>query len=82
MEASSEIAFLLPFGVTLGAIALAVTGGSFAFTASNTVPTGTAAGEGEGSVSGYTASSVVWTLAGSLNSGGSGSVTYQVRVAP
>jgi uncharacterized repeat protein (TIGR01451 family) len=28
------------------------------------------------------AGSVVWTLAGSLNSGGSGSVTYQVRVAP
>ena len=26
--------------------------------------------------------SVVWTHAGSLNSGGSGSVTYQVRVAP
>jgi len=48
--------------LAVGAIALAVTGGSYAFTASNTVPSGTQAGEGEGSVSGYTASAVVWTL--------------------
>ena len=38
-----------------------VAGGSYAFTASNTVPT-TQAGQGEGTVSGYTATAVVWGL--------------------
>ena len=41
-----------------------VAGGSYAFTASNTVPT-TQAGQGTGTVSGYTVSSVAYTLNGS-----------------
>ena len=43
------------------AVVGAVTAGSYAFTASNNV-TATPAGMGEGTVSGYTATSVVWTL--------------------
>jgi hypothetical protein len=38
-----------------------VMAGAYAFTASNTVPT-SQAGQGEGTVSGYTATSVVWGL--------------------
>ena len=45
---------------TIGAVA-AVAGGSYAFTASNTVPS-TQAGQGTGTVSGYTVSSVAYTL--------------------
>ncbi len=47
----------------LVAIALAalIAGGAYVFTASNTVPA-SQAGEGEGTVSGYTASAIVWTL--------------------
>jgi hypothetical protein len=40
---------------------VAVAGGSYAFTASNTVPS-TQAGQGTGTVSGYTVSSVGYTL--------------------
>lgn len=43
------------------AAVVAVAGGSYAFTASNTVPT-TQAGQGTGSVSGYTVSSVAYSL--------------------
>ena len=45
---------------TLAAVAV-VAGGSYAFTASNTVPT-TQAGQGTGTVSGYTVSAVGYTL--------------------
>ena len=45
---------------TIGAVA-AVAGGSYAFTASNTVPS-TQAGQGTGTVSGYTVSSVAYSL--------------------
>ncbi len=45
---------------TLAAVAV-VAGGSYAFTASNTVPT-TQAGQGTGTVSGYTVTSVGYTL--------------------
>ena len=48
---------------TVAAVAV-VAGGSYAFTASNTVPT-TQAGQGTGTVSGYTVSSVAYTLNGS-----------------
>ena len=51
---------------TVAAVAV-VAGGSYAFTASNTVPT-TQAGQGTGSVSGYTVSSVGYTLNGSTPS--------------
>lgn len=43
-------------------VAVGVMGASYAFTASNTVPNATQAGQGEGTVSGYTATSVAWTL--------------------
>ena len=42
-------------------LAALIAGGAYVFTASNTVPA-SQAGEGEGTVSGYTASSIVWTL--------------------
>jgi hypothetical protein len=45
----------------VGAVVAVVAAGSYAFTASNTVPT-SYAGQGEGTVSGYTATSVVWSL--------------------
>ncbi len=45
---------------TVAAVAV-VAGGSYAFTASNTVPT-TQAGHGSGTVSGYTVTSVGYTL--------------------
>lgn len=45
---------------TVAAVAV-VAGGSYAFTASNTVPT-TQAGQGTGSVSGYTVSAVAYSL--------------------
>jgi hypothetical protein len=45
---------------TVAAVAV-VAGGSYAFTASNTVPN-TAAGQGTGTVSGYTVTSVGYTL--------------------
>ena len=48
---------------TVAAVSV-VAGGSYAFTASNTVPT-TQAGQGTGTVSGYTVSSVAYTLNGS-----------------
>ena len=48
---------------TVAAVAV-VAGGSYAVTASNTVPT-TQAGQGTGTVSGYTVSSVAYTLNGS-----------------
>src|SRR6202795_2020940 len=47
--------------VAVGAVVAVVAAGSYAFTASNTVPT-SQAGQGEGTVSGYTATSVVWGL--------------------
>jgi hypothetical protein len=43
------------------AAVVVITGGSYAFTASNTVPT-TQAGQGTGTVSGYTVSSVAYGL--------------------
>ena len=53
--------FGLPKVVALAAVALALGGGAYAFTASNTVSQAPA-GMGESStVSGYNASSVVWT---------------------
>ena len=45
---------------TIAAVAV-IAGGSYAFTASNTVPT-TQAGQGTGTVSGYTVSAVGYTL--------------------
>ena len=48
--------------LVVGLVVVGLVGASYAFTASNTVPSGTQAGQGEGSVSGYTASAVVWTL--------------------
>ena len=50
----------------LGSLVLAgvLAAGSYAFTASNTVPT-TNAGQGTGTVSGYTASAVAYSLNGS-----------------
>jgi hypothetical protein len=51
----------VPRLIVLGAVVLLVAGGSYAFTASNTVSQ-SPAGEGESSsLSGYTASSVVWS---------------------
>ena len=53
--------FGLPKVIALAAVALALGGGAYAFTASNTVSQAPA-GMGESStVSGYNASSVVWT---------------------
>jgi len=53
--------FGLPKVVALAAVALALGGGAYAFTASNTVAQAPAGMGESGSVSGYTASSVVWT---------------------
>ena len=53
--------FGLPKVVALAAVALALGGGAYAFTASNTVSQAPAGMGESGSVSGYTASSVVWT---------------------
>ena len=53
--------FGLPKVVALVAVAMALGGGAYAFTASNTVSS-SPAGQGESSsMSGYTATSVVWT---------------------
>ena len=51
---------------TVAAVAV-VAGGSYAFTASNTVPT-TQAGQGTGTVSGYTVTGVGYTLNGATPS--------------
>ena len=51
---------------TIAAVAV-IAGGSYAFTASNTVPT-TQAGQGTGTVSGYTVTSVGYTLNGATPS--------------
>jgi len=56
-----------------------VAGGSYAFTASNTVPT-TQAGQGTGTVSGYTVSSVAYTLNGT-NPGNIDAVTFTISPA-
>ena len=53
--------FGLPKVIALAAVALALGGGAYAFTASNTVSQAPAGMGESGSVSGYTASSVVWT---------------------
>jgi len=52
----------LPRFFMVGLVVLALAGGTYAFTASNTVASGGVAGEGEGSVSGYTATAVSWSL--------------------
>jgi hypothetical protein len=51
----------LPKIVALAAVALALGGGAYAFTASNTVSSAPAGMGESGAVSGYTASNVVWT---------------------
>ena len=53
--------FGLPKVVALAAVALALGGGAYAFTASNTVSQAPAGFGESGTVSGYTASNVVWT---------------------
>jgi hypothetical protein len=53
--------FGLPKVVALAAVALALGGAAYAFTASNTVSQAPAGMGESGSISGYTASSVVWT---------------------
>jgi len=53
--------FGLPKVIALAAVALALGGGAYAFTASNTVSQAPAGMGESGSVSGYTASNVVWT---------------------
>jgi hypothetical protein len=53
--------FGLPKVVAVLVVALALGGGAYAFTASNTVSQAPAGMGESGSVSGYTASSVVWT---------------------
>jgi hypothetical protein len=53
--------FGLPKVMALAAVALALGGGAYAFTASNTVGQAPAGMGESGSVSGYTASNVVWT---------------------
>ena len=53
--------FGLPKVIALAAVALALGGGAYAFTASNTVSQAPAGMGESGSISGYTASSVVWT---------------------
>lgn len=63
---------------TFAAVA-AVAGGSYAFTASNTVPT-SQAGQGSGSVSGYTVSSVGYTL-NSSNPANIDAVTFTISPA-
>jgi hypothetical protein len=50
-----------PKVIALAAVALALGGGAYAFTASNTVSQAPAGMGESGSISGYTASSVVWT---------------------
>ena len=56
-----------------------VAGGSYAFTASNTVPS-TQAGQGSGTVSGYTVTSVGYTLNGS-NPSNIDAVTFTISPA-
>jgi hypothetical protein len=51
----------LPKVIALAAVALALGGGAYAFTASNTVSQAPAGMGESGTVSGYTASSVIWT---------------------
>ena len=53
--------FGLPKVAALAAVALALGGGAYAFTASNTVSQAPAGMGESGTVSGYTASNVVWT---------------------
>lgn len=53
--------FGLPKVAALAAVALALGGGAYAFTASNTVSSAPAGMGESGTVSGYTASNVVWT---------------------
>jgi hypothetical protein len=53
--------FGLPKVAAVAAVALALGGGAYAFTASNTVSSAPAGMGESSSVSGYTASSVVWT---------------------
>lgn len=53
--------FLLGRGLAMLALALVFSGGAFALTASNTVPT-SRAGDGAETITGYTASSVAYTL--------------------
>ena len=53
--------FGLPKVAAVAAVALALGGGAYAFTASNTVSQAPAGMGESASVSGYTASSVVWT---------------------
>jgi hypothetical protein len=53
----------LPWFVVVAAAVVVAAVGSYAFTASNTISSGGAAGEGESpSISGYTATAVSWTL--------------------
>jgi hypothetical protein len=60
MRKSSFFGF--PKVLVVGVAALALSGGAYAFTASNTVSSNPPAGMGESSaVSGYTATNVVWT---------------------
>ena len=47
--------------IVVALVALAVACGTYAFTASNTVP-GSTVGSGSGTISGYTVSSIVYTL--------------------
>ena len=53
--------FGLPKLLAVAVAAMALGGGAYAFTASNTVPSAPAGMGESGAVSGYTASSVVWT---------------------
>jgi hypothetical protein len=58
----------------------ALVAGTYAFTAANTVPT-THAGDGSGTVSGYTVSAVHYTL-NATNPGNIDSVSFTVDTAP
>jgi hypothetical protein len=65
---------------TVLVLAGAIVAGTYAFTAANTVPT-TKAGDGSGAVSGYTVSSVHYTL-NAANPYNIDSVAFNVDVAP
>ena len=59
---------------------VAVTGGTYAYTAANTVPA-TKAGDGSGAISGYTASAVHYNL-NATNPQNIDSVTFTLNSAP
>jgi len=65
--------------VVVGLLALAVAGGTYVYAATNTVPN-TTAGAGSGTISGYTVSSVAYTL-NSTNPANLDSVAFTIAPA-